>query len=131
MNKLIIFAALFLSSCGTMLSGTEQDINIKIVDQNNNLLEGTACLVTDARNGTHILHSNPGIIKVARANKGILTIDCKKPGYKQLNMHVGDSFNSATIVNILFWPGFIIDAAAGSYNKYPSHYLVRMDKINN
>ncbi|XVN44021.1 MAG: hypothetical protein RCG16_08350 [Rickettsia hoogstraalii] len=53
----------------------------------------------------------------------------QKEGYKQLNIAVGDNFNSVTLINVLFWPGFIVDALSGSYKKYPSHYLVAMENI--
>jgi hypothetical protein len=71
--------------------------------------------------------SNPGSAIVSRSN-GSLQVNCKKEGYIQLNTAVGDSFNSTTLVNVLFWPGFIVDAVTGAYKKYPSHYVVSMEK---
>lgn len=60
---------------------------------------------------------------------GGIQVQCRKDGYRQLNTAVGDDFNAVTLVNVLFWPGFIVDAVSGSYTKYPSHYLVSMEKI--
>lgn len=48
--------------------------------------------------------------------------------YKQLNMMVGESFNRATLLNILWLPGFAIDAVTGAYKQYPSHYVVTMEE---
>jgi len=75
----------------------------------------------------YVTHSNPATVMVNRGH-GTINIDCSKPGYTQLNFAVGNSFNAVTIVNVLFWPGFIVDAASGSMKKYPSHYVVSMKK---
>ena len=71
--------------------------------------------------------SNPGSVLVTKG-AGALTPNCVKAGYVQKSFGVGDSFNAVTIVNILFWPGFIVDAMNGSMHKYPSHIAVIMDK---
>ncbi|AIL65251.1 hypothetical protein NOVO_04345 [Rickettsiales bacterium Ac37b] len=31
------------------------------------------------------------------------------------------------LVNVLFWPGFIVDAATGAVHKAPSHITVFME----
>ena len=76
----------------------------------------------------HTVPNNPGSVSVKRGD-GSLDIICKKDGYKQLNTMVGDSFNGTTVVNILYWPGFLVDAATGAYKKFPTHYVVNMEKI--
>jgi hypothetical protein len=45
-----------------------------------------------------------------------------------VNFGVGDSFNSVTLINILFWPGFIVDGVSGATHEYPSHISVYMKK---
>lgn len=107
----------------------DQDIHVKVIDnKNNTTLENVICTVTDGTGGSYVLQNNPGIVKVRRTSGAVL-VDCKKEGYKQLNIAVGDNFNSVTLINVLFWPGFIVDALSGSYKKYPSHYLVAMENI--
>ena len=81
----------------------------------------------------------PGKVKIAEALKsllrekdfGAITPQCKKKGYVQKSFGVGSSFSAVTMVNILFWPGFIVDAMSGAASKYPSHITVIMEKSTN
>ena len=124
----LMLGALILSGCATIFSGTSQTINVKVVDAGNQqLLSNVSCTVSDGNGITHSIVTNPSAISVSKGN-GAIRIDCKKAGYKQLNMAVGDSFNALTVVNVLFWPGFIVDAVSGAYKKYPSHYQINMEK---
>ncbi|WP_341787637.1 hypothetical protein [Rickettsia endosymbiont of Cantharis rufa] len=125
----LLMSTIILSGCATIFSGTIQDTHVKVIDTKNNaVLENVVCTVTDGTGGSYVLPNNPGIVKVRRISGAVL-IDCKKEGYKQLNIAVGDNFNSVTLINALFWPGFIVDALSRSYKKYPSHYLVAMENI--
>ncbi len=125
---LTLALSIALSGCATLFSGSTQTINVKIVESgSDNALEGVSCIVAHPNGNTWTLPGNPGILTVDRGN-GAIQISCKKAGYRQLNMAVGDGFNAVTVVNILFWPGFIVDALSGSYKKYPSHYLITMQK---
>lgn len=124
---LLSLIALGLSGCATIFSGTMQTIHIKAVDANNNPLSDIRCVATDGHGGGYTIMTNPGSVQVSR--KGAVVVKCVKEGYEQLNMAVGDSFNSVTLWNVFFWPGFIVDAASGSYRKFPSHYVVTMEKI--
>jgi len=63
------------------------------------------------------------------AKKGSVQVNCVKEGYRQLDTSVGESFSGATALNVLFWPGLIVDAASGAYKKLPSHYVTSMEKI--
>lgn len=128
-SLLALCAVSTLSSCATIFSGTSQTLNVRVIDDNKELLENVKCTVFDGSGGTYALLDNPGTVKVSRGN-GTIKVDCKLKGYKQLNTAVGDSFNAVTVANVLFWPGFIVDAASGSYKKYPSHYEVHMTKNN-
>lgn len=128
--RVIISALLVvvLAGCATIFSGTSQTINVKIVDAaNQQLLTNASCSVVDDSGPISSITSNPAAITVSRSN-GAIHINCKRSGYRQLNMAVGDSFNAVTVVNVLFWPGFIVDAVSGAYKKYPSHYVINMEK---
>ena len=129
MKKLLSLCSivLALSGCATVFSGTTQTIHVQVIEKpNNNLSEGVSCTLMDNTGSTQPLTGNPAKVKISR--NGPATITCKKPGYTQINTMVGDSFNSVTLVNVLFWPGFIVDALSGSYKKYPSHYVITMEK---
>lgn len=129
MKKLcVLLGTIILTGCATIFSGTSQTINVKVVDTSNQqLLSDVSCVVSDGNGVSHSILSNPSAINVSKGS-GAIRIDCKKAGYRQLNMSVGDSFNALTVVNVLFWPGFIVDAVSGAYKKYPSHYQINMEK---
>ena len=132
MNKLtkilliLSCSAFLLPGCATIFSSSTQVIQIKAVDhQTNELIDGCTCIVTDGSGGSYVVNSNPGPATVHRS-QGAVQVTCRKEGYRQINTSVGDNFNATTVINVLFWPGFLVDAATGAYKKYPSHYLVNM-----
>lgn len=117
-----------LTGCATVMTGTRQTIHLKIIDvANNAMLSGVACTFIDGSGNSYPIMANPAQITVSTGS-GSISVNCHKAGYKQMNMAVGDSFNALTIINVLFWPGFIIDAASGAYKKYPNHYVIGMAK---
>jgi len=117
-----------LGGCATIFSGSSQTLQVKAVDcKTNEPLEGCRVTVTDGSGGMSTVTGNPGTVSVSRGAGNVL-VNCQKPGYKQLNTAVGDSFNPVTLVNVLFWPGFLVDGLTGAYKKYPSHYVVAMEK---
>lgn len=125
----LISLTVLLQSCATVFSGTSQTIHIKSVETTTNqLLDGVNCIVTDGSGGNQTVIGNPGSVIVSRSNCNV-QVTCKKEGYRQLNTAVGDSFNATSLVNVLFWPGFLVDVATGAYKKYPSHYVVSMERI--
>lgn len=130
MRKFIsIILLLNLTACATIFSGSNQTINVKAVDsKTNEALTEVACTVREGNGVVHIVNSNPGTVSVSRGT-GALDISCKRNGYTQGQTMAGDSFNAVTLVNILFWPGFLVDAVTGSYKKYPSHFVITMNEI--
>ncbi len=129
-TKLLALAAstLLLSGCATVFSGTTQKIKLNVVDTgNNHSLETVACTLTDSSGSHFSLPHNPGVMQINR-NSGTLAVVCKKAGYKNSHMTIQDRFNPVTIVNIIFWPGLIIDGLSGAYRKYPTDFIIPMDK---
>ncbi len=125
----LLSTILLLQGCATIFSGTSQTINIQVVDSNTNtLLTNCNCIVIDGSGTQQLLATNPGVVTVSKA-QGAVQVTCQKAGYRQLNIGVGESFNATTVVNVLFWPGFLVDAVTGAYKKLPSHYIVSMQKI--
>ena len=124
----LFILSVLVSGCATIFSGSTQHLNVKVVDSaKNELLEGAVCNVIVSNGSETPVTSNPGVVTVKRGES--VSVNCKKAGYKQLNMSVGDSFNAVSIVNVLFWPGFIVDGVSGAWKKYPSHYVVTMEKL--
>lgn len=119
--------ALLLTSCATVFSGTTQTINVKAVyEGTSEIAKNAKCIVTDGQ-GVQYHVSNPGSVSVAKGT-GSLQVQCSEPGYKQGRVGYGQNFNAISFVNVLFWPGFIVDAVTGSMHKYPSHAVVELVK---
>ena len=102
---------------------------LAIEANNNRLLKDTSCTLTDGKGVIYAIYGNPGSVLVPKG-AGVITPNCTKKGYVQKTFGAGESFNAVTMVNILFWPGFIVDAMSGSMHKYPSHITVVMEKAN-
>jgi hypothetical protein len=127
-TSLMVGSLIVLTGCATIMTGTRQTIHLKMIDvANNTMLSGVSCTFIDGSGNSYPIMSNPAQITVSTGS-GSISVKCRKAGYKQANMAVGDNFNALTIINVLFWPGFIIDAASGAYKKYPSHYVIGMAK---
>ncbi|MEI6806893.1 MAG: hypothetical protein WCK49_10395 [Myxococcaceae bacterium] len=53
----------------------------------------------------------------------------KKDGYQDANLIIKKKFDPISILNIFFWPGFIIDAASGAMMRpEQTSYVVEMEK---
>lgn len=129
-NFIIILSLLSLSGCATIFSGSSQTIHMKAIDSSTGeTLENTSCVAKEANGATSSLDMKADTITVTRG-QGALNIICTKPGYQQSNTMVGQSFNPVTLVNILVWPGFFVDFGTGAMHKYPSHYVINMEKTS-
>lgn len=128
---LILSITTLLTGCfATVFSGSTQKMQMKVIDSKGDLVEGVRCVVRAPSGASYFLPSNPGTVVVQRGS-GLLSVDCKKAGYGQLDVMIGESFNNVTLFNLVppFFPtGFIVDAVTGAYKKYPSHYVVTMEK---
>lgn len=126
-----MLAILFvISGCATVFSGTSQTIFVKAIDSATGAeLPRIGCTVLTAKGELLPVPSDLGAIKISKSS-GELQVSCKKEGYRQINTAVGDSFDAVTLVNVLFWPGFLVDLATGCHKKYPTHYVVGMEKVN-
>lgn len=108
MNKSLLAAmpALFLSGCATIFSGSSDNVTF------NSTPEGAKVEI----NGNSV-----GRTPVTVPIKRTLTppqVQLKLDGYESRNVMVQNSFNGVSVLNIFFWPGFIIDAATGTLMKY-------------
>ena len=129
--KLQIILFTLLQSCATVLSGTSQTINVKVIDSaSSEMLNGFSCVLLDASGADLTFNQNPVKLKIKQGpSLDHMKITCTKQGYTQLNTSVGTSFNSVSLFNLFFLPGFIVDFATGAYKKVPSHYVVSMQKM--
>ncbi|MDX1900739.1 MAG: hypothetical protein SFW66_01885 [Gammaproteobacteria bacterium] len=124
-------ATLTLSGCATIMSGgSTQTINVQAVDNDSGQpIQGAVCQVSNAKSQMSYVSGNPGTVSVSNGG-GALTVACTKKGYIQTRTASGDSFNAWAIGNVIFWPGFIVDAVTGAMTRYPSHITVVMTRAH-
>jgi len=123
-----VMLVVLLCSCATIMSGTTQVIHVQAINKNNHeLIPYAKCTLTNTKGVSYPLYGNPSSVNIAREYGGLQTV-CVAKGYKQTGVGTGESFNAWTLVDILFWPSFFVDAATGAAKKYPSYITVLMEK---
>lgn len=128
MKKLfsIIISAILLTGCATVFTGTNQSVNVRAVDsETKTALSDVSCSVVDSNGATFGVDSNPGEVTVSKG-KGPLQVQCDQNGYQHYNGAIASDFNAVSILNVFFWPGFIVDVATGAIQKYPASYTAQM-----
>lgn len=122
----VVVTTSLLTGCATIVSGSQQTVNIQAINANNHhLISSAKCVIVDSRGVYYAINSNPGSISLPREYGG-LNVDCRAKGYWQQSIGTGSSFNAWTLGDIIFWPGAIVDAATGAVKEYPSHITVLM-----
>ena len=122
MKKILLFVlpAMMLSSCCTLFTPSKQAITfngengIKIYDDGVKIAE-----IKD--NNTRSVR-----IKKELSSKYLIA---KKEGYRPTPLKLDTKFNSVAVINILFWPGFVVDAATGQMCKWDTTNIdIEMEK---
>lgn len=113
MKKLVVFASVvfLFSSCATIFTPSKQSITFSGI-------EGTK--IYDASNNVKLAEIGSDktatiSVKKKMSDKQLLA---KKEGYKTLPFILESTFNTTSLWNILFWPGFIVDLGTGQMNKW-------------
>ncbi|MFV0419181.1 MAG: hypothetical protein ACK5KT_10685 [Dysgonomonas sp.] len=124
MKKIILLAIIgfSLSSCATLFTSSRQSITFAGA-------EGTK--IYDA--GSNIKLAEIGSDKTAtvsvKKNMSDKQLLAKKEGYKTTPLLLESSFNTTSLWNILFWPGFFVDLGTGQMNKWDNTYInIDMEK---
>ena len=128
-KNLVLIGVLFsLSACATLFDGSTQKIKVEVVNfEDNKILKGVRCTVTDEMEYIYMVPDNPGMIKVKKG-QGALLFDCKKDGYFQKNAIARESFNNTAFFDVLtLGAGFFVDAVSGAILEYPSHVIIKME----
>lgn len=108
MKKLLLLSILVLTGCGTLFSGTTQDISF---DSN---VKDVAVYVDGA-----FVCRTPCIYPAERAS-GNMTIVGKKKGYSDVGISVKTKLNPVAIGNLIFvysWTTDLVDGAAWKYRQ--------------
>jgi len=116
------FAVVLLSAglvgCATLFTGTRDNVTISSNPA------GALVLVDGLEMGR-----TPATIPIKRGF-GDKVVTLRMEGQADRTFELQSTFNVATLVNIFFWPGFIVDAATGAMMKYsPVAYNVTMDPV--
>lgn len=122
MKKILLFVlpAMMLSSCCTLFTPSKQAITfngengIKIYDDGVKIAEIKDNNTTSVR------------IKKELSSKYLIA---KKEGYRPTPLKLETKFDAVAVINILFWPGFVVDAATGQMCKWDNTYIdIEMEK---
>ncbi len=116
-----LMLVLFGSGCATIFSGTRTRVNIKVD------VEGPRDGIKEiylgsGAAGRHSLRPGDNTLYLARASHPLLIRVVPNEGFDasiEWGGTVPVSFNLVTLVNILFWPGFLVDLATGAMWDYP------------
>ncbi len=114
---LLLSAGLVLGGCATLFSGTEEPIYF---DSNPS---GARILIDGLVVGT-----TPATIEVDRPGLEDTDVTVQLPGSEPIRFELDKKFNNTAILNILFWPGFLIDALTGALYRYDkTEYTAHFD----
>lgn len=111
-------ALLLLSGCATLFSGTEERITFYSEPS------GASVIIDGIVVGT-----TPATVEVDRPGMEEMRVTVQLDGYDPRVFELDKEFNSASILNIFFWPGFVVDALTGALFKYDkTTYTVDLDR---
>ncbi len=118
----VAFAAIALTGCATILSGSTQTISVSTLN-----VTGANCVLTSAR-GSWTL-TTPGTVEVKRSKDDIV-INCDKPGYEHAVAVIPSGLEETAAADILMsyaLPiGAAVDASTGAMNQYPHTFELPM-----
>lgn len=122
LSTAMIFAVILLTSCATLFTDSKQAVTFsgiegtKIYDASTN--------IKIAEIGSDKTTTVP--IKKKLSDKQLIA---KKEGYKNTPILLESAFNTTSLWNLLFWPGFVVDLGTGQMNKWDNTYIsIDMDK---
>ena len=104
---LVLTCILLAGGCATIFSGTDEDITFDS--------EPSGATV---RIDGIVVGTTPTTVEVDRPGFEDQDITLELEGYEDRRFELDKEFNTVSILNILFWPGFIVDALTGAIYKY-------------
>ena len=120
----VSFAAVCLSGCASIVSGTSQEI--KVVTNP----AGANCQFVREGSVIASVNNTPGGVTI-RKTKHDITLKCNKEGYQEATYLNHSGADGATFGNIILGGGigWAIDSASGSDNKYTGEVNVSLVPI--
>gem|GEM_PF-1496175 len=122
-NTALVSTALALGACASIVSGSDQEIEIVTYG-----VDTASCEVVDRRGITYQIPSTPGIVRVGR-NEGPLEVACRKEGYQTAETTVYETLNPWVFGNILIggFIGLAIDLFGDSYQSYDGDVALTLE----
>jgi hypothetical protein len=113
LNPIPIFLCLIsISGCATIFSDKTDQLTIHSNDPSAKIIV----------NGNQV-GTGSAVYSLARDKTAIIT--ASKKGCSDMSVPTTQSLNGVTFINLIFWPGYLIDAASGSIHKAdPTDYAV-------
>ena len=120
----LVLVAILSTGCATMFNSDNQTL---IARPSNVDHKGAKVEVTTS-DGSYSSELPATIVSSSSyADVSIRVVDeC----YSQTQAMVGKSITPSFWANILFWPGFIVDAATGKFWRYDSSVVVQTEKVS-
>ena len=119
MKKIYLIAVLFLAACGTIFSGSTQDVSF---DSN---ISGVKIYA----DGLEICKT-PCVFPLERKSSTTI-ITAKKKGFSDKQIILRSHLNKIAILNLTFWPSWLTDVATGGMWQYRRDAVyVDMEKEN-
>jgi hypothetical protein len=113
----VALALLLFSGCATLFSGTDEDVTFRSEPS------GAQIIIDGVTVGT-----TPATVEVDRPGLNDMDVTVELEGYEARTFELDKKFNNTAIWNILFWPGFIIDALTGALFRYDkTNYNVNLE----
>lgn len=99
------------TGCASLFAGGSPALHVDVDNAN---VPDITVTITGLQDGDRwVEHATEFQVNLQRTSDYL--IEVQAPGYETQQIEVGRTVNPVTFVNILFWPGFLIDLADGAF----------------
>jgi len=118
MNKVVILSLILgLTGCGTIFTGSSDQVHFTAGEG----AEGAKLYLNGRPYG-----KLPVTVDLDKSKSYNYVV--KKEGYQEGYGYVQKNFNGVALLNIFFWPGFLVDVATGGLHSLEEDVWINMDK---
>ncbi len=111
---ILLVVAFLIPGCATLFTGTSDEITFETEPA------GARVFVDGIDYGV-----TPATMDITRSGIGDREIMLRLDGYEPYTFKLNKEFNAVSVINIFFWPGFIVDVATGAVTRYrPLGYII-------
>ena len=115
----LVIVSLLLNSCGTLFGDNNRVVHVTSAPAGANVYVNNTLAGQTTTSGAPLdiyLPSSSGF------NSNVV-IRVEKPGYETIFQPVQTSMQTVAILNVFFWPGFIVDIISGDIVKISNPYM--------